>query len=249
MAGRHAFDREATLSAVNTPAGRGVATAVAVGAIFGVIVPGAAADEQAPSGAKAAALDASQAEAPQATEAVTASADAEWNVEQVEVQSATTGSDVAISATVSVPAARTATANGNAFTAEANSGSNAAVAVNALNTSSSSSSVFGTAMSYVGAPYVSRGTSPSGWDCIGFVRYVYAQHGVAIGGSPSSVLSVGHRVAYADAQPGDILYWPGHVGIYAGKGQNVAAWNSGMDTRVGPNSWVGGTPVVIRVFG
>lgn len=119
-----------------------------------------------------------------------------------------------------------------------------------ISTSESSGSeqaVLNTALSYVGAPYRWSGVTPSGWDCIGFVRYVYAQHGVSIGGSTTSVLSVGRRVPYSEAQVGDILYWPGHVAIYAGNGQNIGAWNPSMGTTVGPNSWLG-TPVVIRVF-
>ncbi len=114
--------------------------------------------------------------------------------------------------------------------------------------SSSGAAVLATAKSYQGVPYVWGGTTPSGWDCIGFVRYVYAQHGVSIGGYTTSVLSVGRQVSYSQAQSGDILYWPGHVAIYAGNGQNVGAWNESMGTTTGPNSWLG-TPTVIRVLG
>ena len=103
-------------------------------------------------------------------------------------------------------------------------------------------------MGYVGVPYVWAGTTPSGWDCIGFVRYVYKQFGVSIGGYTTSVLSVGTRVSYANVQPGDILYWPGHVAISIGNGQNVGAWNESWGTRVGKDSWVGPNPIVIRVF-
>ncbi|QOQ38097.1 C40 family peptidase [Trueperella pecoris] len=110
-----------------------------------------------------------------------------------------------------------------------------------------SGSIVGTAMSYTGAPYRWGGTTPAGWDCIGFVRYVYAQHGVAIGGSTTSVLSVGKRVPYSQARPGDILYWPGHVAISLGNGMNVGAWNPSLGTTTGPDSAIG-TPVVIRVF-
>ena len=114
--------------------------------------------------------------------------------------------------------------------------------------SGSSSSVVNTALAYAGAPYRWGGTTPAGWDCIGFVRYVYAQHGVSIGGYTTSVLSVGRQVPYSQAQPGDILYWPGHVGISIGGGQHIGAWNASMGTRVGSDSYIG-TPTVIRVFG
>lgn len=108
------------------------------------------------------------------------------------------------------------------------------------------------AMGYTGIPYVWAGTTPAGWDCIGFVRYVYRNFGVSIGGYTTSVLSVGRQVPYSQARAGDILYWPGHVAISLGNGQNVGAWNPGMGTRVGPDSWCadypGQVPIVIRVF-
>ncbi len=116
------------------------------------------------------------------------------------------------------------------------------------NNASKGEAILNTAKAYQGAPYVWGGTTPAGWDCIGFVRYVYAQHGVSIGGHTTAVLSVGRQVSYSQAQSGDILYWPGHVAIYAGNGQNVGAWNEKMGTTTGPNSWLG-TPTVIRVFG
>lgn len=113
-------------------------------------------------------------------------------------------------------------------------------------------SILNFAMGYTGVPYVWAGTTPSGWDCIGFVRFVYRNFGVNIGGYTTSVLSVGRQVPYSQARAGDILYWPGHVAISLGNGQNVAAWNPGMGTRVGPDSWCadypGQVPIVIRVF-
>ena len=115
-------------------------------------------------------------------------------------------------------------------------------------TSTTGSSVVATALSYTGVPYVWSGTDPSGWDCIGFVRYVYSLYGVNIGGYTTSVLSVGTEVPYSEVQPGDILYWPGHVAISLGNGQNVAAWNESMGTTTGSDSWAGGTPIAIRVF-
>ncbi|MGJ9469718.1 CHAP domain-containing protein [Actinotignum sp. GS-2025b] len=112
-----------------------------------------------------------------------------------------------------------------------------------------SSAVLDTALAYQGVPYVHGGQSPSGWDCIGFVAWVYRQHGVTINYfDTTGVLSYGRRVPYSQAKPGDILYWPGHVAISLGDGRNVAAWNEKMGTTVGPDSWCGEEPpVVIRM--
>ncbi|WP_182049994.1 C40 family peptidase [Changpingibacter yushuensis] len=265
MTGRHAVSREAALKAVNTPAGRGVAAAVAVGAMFGVVMPSASATDETLDNATAANLSAVENNTIDATDAVTAPADAEWNVEQVALESSSAdSSDVELAVSVDVPevettpevetAAEPETTSEAATTAyqsgdDSASGSTQTIAVNSGISSATGSAVLATALSYVGSPYVAGGVTPSGWDCIGFVRYVYAQYGVSIGGYTTSVLSAGTQVSYADAQPGDILYWPGHVAIYAGNGQNVGAWNASMGTRVGPNSWVGGTPIVIRVAG
>ncbi|MGO1509089.1 MAG: C40 family peptidase [Actinomycetaceae bacterium] len=109
--------------------------------------------------------------------------------------------------------------------------------------------VVDTAQGYIGAPYRWGGTTPSGWDCIGFAHYVYAQHGVTI---PRTTMwgAFAHyeQVPASEARPGDLIWWPGHVAIYLGDGQNVAAWNPGMGTREGPNSWVGGSPTYLRVL-
>ncbi|MGC5615543.1 C40 family peptidase [Georgenia sp. Z1491] len=112
--------------------------------------------------------------------------------------------------------------------------------------SASGSAAVSIALQYQGAPYVWGGTSPSGWDCIGFVSYVYRQLGHEVGSTPAAVLSAGTRVPASQARPGDIIYTPGHVAIYIGDGQNIGAWNEGMGTRIGPNSWLG-APTYIRV--
>lgn len=118
------------------------------------------------------------------------------------------------------------------------------------------SDVLALAKKYTGAPYVWGGVTPSGWDCIGMIRYVYKQYGVNIGGYTSDVLSVGRQVPFSQAQPGDIVYWSSgnslygnaHVALYVNSSINFGAWNESMGTRDGNHSWVGGIPVVIRVF-
>lgn len=91
--------------------------------------------------------------------------------------------------------------------------------------------IVGTAYSLLGSPYVSGGTSPSGFDCSGFTQYVYAQNGVYISRSTKTQVYDGVEISYADAQPGDILLWGysngyvTHSSIYVGNDQMIHAAN------------------------
>ncbi|HWS58225.1 MAG TPA: C40 family peptidase, partial [Actinotalea sp.] len=69
---------------------------------------------------------------------------------------------------------------------------------------------------YVGVPYLSGGTTPDGFDCSGFTSYVYAQLGITLARSSADQRYDGVVVSRADALPGDLIWSPGHVGIYAG---------------------------------
>ncbi len=74
------------------------------------------------------------------------------------------------------------------------------------------------------------GTSPSGWDCSGFVQWVYAQHGISLPRGASDQAAAGRVIPRSEARPGDLVYKPGHIGIYAGGNQFVDAGNSRVDT-------------------
>ncbi|MBR1622669.1 MAG: C40 family peptidase [Pseudobutyrivibrio sp.] len=77
---------------------------------------------------------------------------------------------------------------------------------------------------FVGNPYVYGGTSlTNGTDCSGFVMSVYNAFGVSLPHSSSALRSVGYGVSYDEMQPGDIVCYSGHVGIYAGNGQLLHA--------------------------
>jgi peptidoglycan DL-endopeptidase CwlO len=76
------------------------------------------------------------------------------------------------------------------------------------------SRIIAEAAKYVGTPYVSGGTTPSGFDCSGFVSYVYGKFGISLPRSSGAYYSVGTRVS--SPKPGDIIVSPGHVGLYAG---------------------------------
>ena len=95
-------------------------------------------------------------------------------------------------------------------------------------TGSTGSDVVKFAMQFVGNPYVYGGTSlTNGADCSGFVMSVYNNFGVSLPHSSAADRSVGATVnGLENAQPGDIICYSGHVGIYAGNGQLVHASTS-----------------------
>lgn len=80
------------------------------------------------------------------------------------------------------------------------------------------------ACKYIGSPYVAGGTSlTKGADCSGFVMAVYQAFGYSLPRSSYAQSGAGRAVSYSEAQPGDIIYYGGHVGIYIGNGQIVHA--------------------------
>lgn len=77
---------------------------------------------------------------------------------------------------------------------------------------------------YVGNPYVAGGTSlTDGCDCSGFTTAVFKNFGINLPRTSTSQRGVGRGVTYAEAQPGDIICYAGHVAIYIGNGQIVHA--------------------------
>lgn len=88
-------------------------------------------------------------------------------------------------------------------------------------------SVISIASRYVGVPYVSGGASPSGFDCSGFTQYVFGQLGISLPHSSSAQAGYGTQVPASEAQPGDLMWTPGHISIYAGGNTMIDASKPG----------------------
>lgn len=98
--------------------------------------------------------------------------------------------------------------------------------------------VLAIAKQYVGTPYVSGGSSPSGWDCSGFTSYVYGKVGVKLPRTSGAQRGAGKTVSRSAAKPGDIIWSPGHVGIYAGNGMMYDAGNPRVKTSYRSIDWM-----------
>ncbi|MBT0993033.1 C40 family peptidase [Cellulomonas sp. DKR-3] len=98
---------------------------------------------------------------------------------------------------------------------------------------------------YVGVPYVYGGSTPSGFDCSGFTSYVYAQVGISLPRSSSAQHYAGQIISRADAQPGDLIWSPGHIAIYAGGNMQIDAPRPGKTIQF-REIWQS-SPVFIRI--
>ncbi len=106
--------------------------------------------------------------------------------------------------------------------------------------SSRGQAIVATAQRYLGVPYVYGGTTPAGWDCSGFVGYVYQQAaGISLPRTAAQQYRVGAAIPVGQEQPGDIVFFsdtfgPGitHDGIAIGNGQFIHARSEGYGTVI-----------------
>ncbi len=105
----------------------------------------------------------------------------------------------------------------------------------ALDPAPTASGIVGIAQSYFGVPYVYGGTSPSGFDCSGFVQYVYRQAGVSLPRTASAQQAA--TTSVSNPRPGDLVFFGSpayHVGIYVSPGVMIDAQRPG--TTIGYHS-------------
>jgi cell wall-associated NlpC family hydrolase len=88
---------------------------------------------------------------------------------------------------------------------------------------------------FLGVRYVYGGSTPSsGFDCSGFVRYVYGHFGIRLAHSSFAQFTSGFRVGRGGLKPGDLVFFNGlgHVGIYVGNGKFIHAPHTGTRVRI-----------------
>jgi cell wall-associated NlpC family hydrolase len=208
-------DRSRVIRRRQTPLGalgQGVAVAAWGGLAVAVAAPAAIA-------APAPEVDVAQARSSTAVSpSVVVPDDAQWSIDPLEVRGAKPAPP---------PPARQATT-------ASRSTARTAIASAAAPASATAAAVLEIARRYVGVPYVWGGTTPAGFDCSGYTQYVYAQLGISLPRTSSGQRGAGVVVSAADARPGDLVWSPGHIGIYTGNGQHIAARRPGTPLSEGP---------------
>jgi peptidoglycan DL-endopeptidase CwlO len=227
-------------SGVSAVARRGAVVAASSGLLISVFTPAAnAAPDEAKASLGTVDLDAVTTQAREAlrtSPVVTVAADAALPIEQASV--AVTPAPEPVRA-APAPTRTTAAASRSVERAQPAAPAAAPAA------SASGSAIVDIAMKYVGVPYVLGGASPSGFDCSGLTQYVYAQLGISLPHQSTKQRDAGTPISAAEARPGDLIWSPGHISIYAGNGMQIEATVPGSTVKYS-KIWQN-SPTFIRV--
>lgn len=111
-----------------------------------------------------------------------------------------------------------------------------AASSSAADTPFSLPAVVATGKQYIGTPYVFGGADPSGFDCSGFIMFVYAQYGINLAHSVPLQDQAGTTIPESEAQPGDVVIFnnEAHDGFYMGNGMIMDAPKPGGTVQIRP---------------
>ncbi|MCH4249516.1 MAG: C40 family peptidase [Microbacteriaceae bacterium] len=96
-------------------------------------------------------------------------------------------------------------------------------------------------------PYDWGGTTLSGFDCSGFVQYVFSLNGIRLPRTSQAQTVAGTQISVSQARAGDLVSWGYHIGIYLGNGQMVDAPRPGKTVGIHYIKYYGGSPVYVRI--
>lgn len=182
--------------------------------------------------AEAAALAAAKAEIEKA-KAEAAALVASANESRGPSSSSSTGTSTGTSSSSNPSSSSSSSTTGSTNTNTSTAGSAAASG----SSSYSADAVISYASNFLGVPYVWGGTTPAGFDCSGFVKYVYAHFGITLPRVAADQQKVGTYVTRADLKPGDLVFFgepAHHVGIYVGNGYMIHAPHTGDVVKIAP---------------